>query len=74
MPQTGSIGIGIWILSQDGRVHFRLIADGELIPDQDAVISRLGAEFDKLLFFALMVNGDVTLDATRAEGLLPAAT
>lgn len=40
VPQTGSIGIGISILSYNGRVHVGLIADGKLVPDPDAVIRR----------------------------------
>ena len=74
VPQTGSIGIGISILSYNGRVHFGLITDGKLIPDPDAVTRRLGAEFDKLLYLALMANWDVALDSARAEALLPAET
>ncbi len=73
VPQTGSIGIGISIMSYNGRVHFGLIADGRLIPDPDAVIRRFGAEFEKLLYLALMGNWDATLDALAAEALIPAA-
>ncbi len=72
VPQTGSIGIGISILSYNGRVHFGLIADGKLIPDPHAVTRRLRAEFDKLLYLALMADWDVALDPSRAEALLPA--
>ena len=74
VPQTGSIGIGISILSYNGRVHFGLVTDGKLIPDPAAVTRRLGAEFDKLLYLALMANWDVALDSARAEALLPAET
>ncbi|MDG2518153.1 WS/DGAT/MGAT family O-acyltransferase [Lysobacter soli] len=73
VPQTGSIGIGISILSYNGRVHFGLISDGRLIPDPDAVIRRFGAEFDKLLYLALMGNWDMRLDADAARALIPAA-
>jgi len=73
VPQTGSIGIGISILSYNGRVHFGLISDGRLIPDPDAVIRRFGAEFDKLLYLALMGNWDTRLDADAAQALIPAA-
>jgi WS/DGAT/MGAT family acyltransferase len=72
VPQTGSIGIGISILSYNGRVHFGLIADGKLIPDPDAVIQRFGSEFDKLLYLSLMGNWDVTLNAEAADALMPA--
>ncbi|RNF83267.1 WS/DGAT/MGAT family O-acyltransferase [Montanilutibacter psychrotolerans] len=72
VPQTGSIGVGISILSYNGRVHFGLISDGKLIPDLDAVIRRFGAEFEKLLYLSLMGNWDHRLDAAGAESLMPA--
>lgn len=73
VPQTGSIGVGVSIMSYNGGVHFGLIADARLIPDPDAVIRRFGAEFEKLLYLALMGNWDNALDAPAAEALLDAA-
>jgi WS/DGAT/MGAT family acyltransferase len=73
VPQTGSIGIGISILSYNGRVHFGLIADAKLIPDPDAVIRRFGPEFDKLLYLALMGDWERGMDSVAAEALMPAA-
>jgi WS/DGAT/MGAT family acyltransferase len=70
VPQTGSIGVGISILSYNGRVHFGLIADAKLIPDPDAVIRRFGPEFDKLVYLALMGNWDRDLDSVAAEALM----
>ncbi|MBP3985491.1 wax ester/triacylglycerol synthase family O-acyltransferase [Pseudoxanthomonas helianthi] len=72
VPQTGSIGLGISILSYNNRVHFGLIADAKLVPDPDAVIRRFGSEFDKLLYLALMGDWDRTFDAESALALLPA--
>ena len=74
VPQTGSIGVGISILSYNGRVHFGLIADAKLIPDPDSVIQRFGSEFDKLLYLSLMSNWDARLDASGADALLPEST
>lgn len=74
VPQTGSIGIGLSIMSYRGQVHFGLISDARLIPDPDAVIRRFGAEFEKLLYLALMCNWDETLDAAGALGMLEAST
>ncbi|MBP6299841.1 MAG: wax ester/triacylglycerol synthase family O-acyltransferase [Arenimonas sp.] len=54
VPQTGSIGLGVSILSYNGNVHFGLIADAKLIPDPDAVIKRFIPEFEKLMYIALM--------------------
>jgi hypothetical protein len=70
VPQTGSIGVGISILSYNGRVHFGLIADAKLIPDPDAVIRRFGPEFDKLLYLSLMGDWDRALDSVAAETLM----
>ena len=74
VPQTGSIGIGLSILSYRGQVHFGLISDARLIPDPDNVIRRFGAEFDKLLYLAMMGNWDERLDAEAAAALLEDAT
>ncbi len=70
VPQTGSIGIGISILSYNNRVHFGLIADGRLVPDPDAVIRRFRPEFEKLLYLAMMGNWDRRLDSVDADALL----
>ena len=70
VPQTGSIGIGLSILSYRGRVHFGLIADARLIPDPDAVVRRFGEEFDKLVYLALMADWSQPLDAHAAEAVL----
>ena len=74
VPQTGSIGIGLSILSYRGQVHFGLISDARLIPDPDNGIRRFGAEFDKLLYLAMMGNWDERLDAEAAAALLEDAT
>jgi hypothetical protein len=70
VPQTGSIGLGISILSYNGRVHFGLIADAKLIPDPDAVIKRFGPEFDKLLYLALMGDWSQEMNSVAAEALM----
>src|SRR3546814_668803 len=70
VPQTGSVGVGVSIMSYNGRVHFGLIADARLIPDPDSVVRRFGGEFEKLLYLALMGNWDRALDPAGAEALL----
>ena len=70
VPQTGSIGLGISILSYNGREHFGLIADAKLIPDPDAVIKRFGPEFDKLLYLALMGDWSQEMNSVAAEALM----
>jgi WS/DGAT/MGAT family acyltransferase len=70
VPQTGSIGIGISILSYNGAVHFGLIADAKLMPDPDSVISRFRPEFEKLLYLALMARWEGEFTAEDAEALM----
>lgn len=70
VPQTGSIGVGISILSYDNRVHFGLIADARLIPDPDAVIARFAPEFEKLLYLSLMGRWEAPMNSVAAEALL----
>lgn len=74
VPQTGSIGLGLSILSYRGKVHFGLIADARLVPDPDAVVRRFGEEFEKLLYLAMMGPWDAPLNAAAAEALLQDAT
>ncbi|MFH1601193.1 MAG: wax ester/triacylglycerol synthase family O-acyltransferase [Pseudomonadota bacterium] len=70
VPQNGSIGLGISILSYNGAVHFGLIADAKLMPDPDSVIRRFRPEFEKLLYLALMARWEGEFCAEAAEALL----
>lgn len=49
VPQAGDIGVGVSLLTYDGRVHFGLIADRHLIAEPGDVARRFAAEFEKLL-------------------------
>lgn len=70
VPQTGSIGLGISILSYNGAVHFGLIADAKLMPDPDSVIRRFQPEFEKLLYLALMARWEGEFGPEDAEALM----
>ncbi|WP_295362261.1 wax ester/triacylglycerol synthase family O-acyltransferase [Arenimonas sp.] len=74
VPQTGSIGLGISILSYNGQVHFGLIADARLMPDPDSVIRRFRPEFEKLLYLALMARWEGEFCSEAAEALLEEPT
>ena len=54
VPQNGSIGLGISILSYNGQVFFGLIADRLRIENPAEVISRFRSEFNKLLYAAML--------------------
>jgi len=49
VPQSGTMGIGISILSYAGQVFFGIIADDRLVDDPQAVVDRIGPEFERLL-------------------------
>jgi len=52
VPQTGTIGIGISVLSYAGKVYVGLISDRRLIREPHKVIDRFAPEFEKLLLAA----------------------
>lgn len=69
VPQTGAIGVGISILSYNGKVHFGLISDARVIPDPEGVIRRFGHQFETLLHLALMGDWERRLDHAMAEAI-----
>jgi hypothetical protein len=52
VPQSGSIGVGVSILSYAGEVFFGVIADRACIAEPAQVVDRLGPEFERLLLAA----------------------
>lgn len=54
VPQSGGIGMGVSILSYDGRIQFGVITDAGLVPDPAAIVGRFADEFDKLMWVTLM--------------------
>ena len=55
VPQNGSIGMGVSILSYNGQVFFGMICDKRLVPEPRRVIARFRAEFEKLLYLSMML-------------------
>ena len=70
VPQTGSIGLGLSILSYNGRVHFGVIGDHQRVKDPDAIVQRFGAEFEKLVLLALMEDWSEDFGAADAAATL----
>ncbi|MFN2244011.1 MAG: wax ester/triacylglycerol synthase family O-acyltransferase [Anaerolineae bacterium] len=52
VPQSGHLGLGVSILSYNGRVWMGTITDAGLVPDPDAIIDAFHGEFDELLEMA----------------------
>jgi hypothetical protein len=70
VPQTGSIGLGLSILSYNGQVHFGMISDAKLVPDPGDVIGRFAAEFEKLVLITLMEDWDDDITSSGAAATL----
>jgi WS/DGAT/MGAT family acyltransferase len=68
VPQSGSIGMGVSILSYDGRIHFGVITDEGLVPDPHAIVDRFAEEFEQLLWITLMSPwGEEAADSVVAQ-------
>src|SRR4029079_11784222 len=70
VPQTGSIALGLSILSYNGKVYFGVIGDGKRVRDPDAIVRRFGEEFEKLMLIALMEDWEEALDPMGAAATL----
>lgn len=57
VPQAGDIGIGISIMSYDGRFRIGLMSDSVLLPQPRQVLDRALAEFARLLPLAQVMVG-----------------
>ena len=55
VPQTGTVGLGVSILSYGGGVQFGVIADTTLCPDPQRIIDAFEPEFQRLLMVTLML-------------------
>jgi diacylglycerol O-acyltransferase len=55
VPQTGTVGLGVSILSYGGGVQFGVIADSALCPEPQRIIEAFAPEFRGLLAITLML-------------------
>jgi WS/DGAT/MGAT family acyltransferase len=70
VPQTGSIGLGLSILSYNGNVSFGVIGDQKRVRDPDAIVRRFDVEFEKLMLVALMEDWSEDFGAADAAATL----
>jgi diacylglycerol O-acyltransferase / wax synthase len=54
VPQAGTIGTGVSMLSYNGRVQLGVISDRQLIPKPEELVAGLGKEFDRLVLLVLL--------------------
>jgi diacylglycerol O-acyltransferase len=55
VPQSGSVGLGVSILSYGGGVQFGVVSDATLCPDPQRIIDQFEPEFAKLSMLTLML-------------------
>jgi len=67
VPQSGGIGMGISILSYDGRIQFGVITDAGRVPDPARIVRAYGEEFDKLMWLTLMTPWVPAEDAATEQ-------
>jgi WS/DGAT/MGAT family acyltransferase len=70
VPQNGTIGMGLSILSYNGRVHFGVIADSKRVPDPEPLVQRFASEVEKLTLITLMEDWEGDIRASDAEATL----
>ncbi|WP_052452565.1 WS/DGAT/MGAT family O-acyltransferase [Noviherbaspirillum autotrophicum] len=68
VPQSGGIGMGISILSYDGKVDFGVMSDVRRVPDPELIVTSFAAEFEALLTGALLMPWPRRPGAAHAHG------
>jgi len=58
VPQSGSIGMGISILSYNEQVFCGVITDNKLVPDPERLVDHFRIEFENLLHLVMMLDPD----------------
>ena len=66
VPQSGTMGIGVSILSYAGQVFFGVIADRALIEHPENVVKRFAPEFERLLL-AVTVGALAAKDSAKRK-------
>jgi hypothetical protein len=54
VPQAGSIGTGVSMLTYNGAVQFGVISDRRLVPNPAELVHLINQEFERLVFLVLL--------------------
>ncbi len=65
VPQSGSIGIGVSLLSYAGRVFVGVIADQALVAEPQALVDQFAKEFERLVLATTVAKLSSRRDGTR---------
>jgi diacylglycerol O-acyltransferase / wax synthase len=69
VPQSGTIGLGISILSYDGGVQFGIVTDRNLVADPEPVARLFARQFEQLVYVTLLGAWDAPPGADDADRL-----
>jgi WS/DGAT/MGAT family acyltransferase len=58
VPQSGDIGIGVSILSYNGKVQFGLMVDAAMVPEPREIVAGFAPQFEHLLYMTLLDYAD----------------
>ncbi|MEM1080880.1 MAG: WSD1 family O-acyltransferase, partial [Pseudomonadota bacterium] len=72
VPQSGSIGMGISILSYNGQVFCGMMTDNRLVPNPGLIVDRFRDEFENLLNLVMLLGPDADRSPEEAENLVQA--
>jgi hypothetical protein len=67
VPQSGSLGLGVSIISYNGQVRLGVATDKRLVPDPETIVSLYHDEFDALL---ALVRSRAAARGRRAQAML----
>lgn len=56
VPQNGSVGMGISIISYNDKVFCGLMTDNQLVPDPETVMQNFCIEFENLLHLTMLIG------------------
>ncbi len=70
VPQSGSIGMGVSILSYNGAVQFGLVTDKKICREPQQIIDRFRPEFEKLVNALLLLPWGKPVNPVEAESWL----
>ena len=70
VPQSGSVGMGVSIITYNGHVQFGLITDRKRVSDPEAIISRFSKEFEELVLITMMQPWDKPVEAEVVTDLI----
>ena len=58
VPLSGTVGMGVSILSYGGGVQFGMITDAKLCPDPQAIVDQFAPQFERLTSITRKLQAD----------------